>query len=211
MARKQSQMKKLMIFVTVAALLCHHLTISTSDDSWTLPENSPFTVALIFSGDTRNNITACPWIFDNNNSEKIIGSNQEFQKNFSQDLSNEISTYPQIVDFSIEYTYTWHYFNELGQYDPDHRWYPMKGKNVSKFDPYYGYLRFEFDSNKTWDSQLAGNIEIMLLNKWYVERVLLIPDARLSSPSLFGMEQLYLIILATLIIGALSRRKSQSS
>jgi hypothetical protein len=48
----------------------------------------------------------------------------------------------------------------------------------------------------------------MFLTQWYVDRVMIIPDARVTSPSLFGMEQWYLAIL--LILTLLVRRKKQS-
>ncbi len=209
MAQKQPLMKNLMILLTLIALLCSHPTMSVSSDSGTLPENTPFTVALLFSGNTRENITACPWIFETNTSEKIIGSNTQFMEYFSQDLSEEIAAYPQIVRVvDIKYTDTFNHFTNQSQYDPDHRWYPQDGKNVSKFDPYYCLLWFRFDSNQTWNNQLAVDIETMFLNKWYVERVMIIPDARVTSPSPFGSEQWYLAILLILTTITLSRRKS---
>ncbi|MFX1286742.1 MAG: hypothetical protein ACFFB5_24100 [Promethearchaeota archaeon] len=211
MVRKQLQMKKPMIFVMllIPTLLSSHLTISISDNSWTLPENTIFSVALLFSGDKSENITACPWIFETNTSEKIIGSNKEFREYFSQDLSKELAAYPQITGIHmIEYTSTFNYFTNLAQKDPDHRWYPEDGKNVSKFDPYYCHLRFRFDSNQTWDDQLAMGIETMFLNQWYVERVMIIPDARVTTPS-FGSAQFYLAILLILTMISLSRRKRQ--
>ena len=183
-------------------------TVPDDDNSWTLPENTPFTVALLFSGDTRENITACPWIFKTNTSEKIIGSNKEFMEYFSQDLSEEIAAYPQIVRIvDIKYTATYNWFTDESQRDPDHRWVIRDGKNVSTFDPYYCLLWFRFDSNQTWDNQLAVDIETMFLNKWYVEQVMIIPDVRVPSPSPFGMEQWYLAILLILTIITLSRRK----
>ena len=210
MARKQSQMKRLMILLTLIALLCSHHTMRVSSDSETLPENTPFTVALLFSGDTRENITACPWIFETNTSEKIIGPNKGFMVYFSQDLSEEITAYPQIVKIvDIIYTYTYNWFINERQDDPDHRWVIRDGKNVSTFDPYYCLLWFRFDSNQTWDNQLAVDIETMFLNKWYVEQVMIIPDARVTSPSPFGSEQWYLAILLILTIITLSRRKRQ--
>ncbi len=210
MAQKQQLMKNLMILLTLIALLSNYLTINASGDSRTLPENTPFTVALLFSGNTRENITACPWIFETNTSEKIIGPNKEFMDYFSQDLSEEIAGYPQIVRIvDIKYTYTFNHFTNLSQKDPDHRWVIRDGKNVSTFDPYYCLLWFRFDSNQTWDNQLAVDIETIFLNKWYVERVMIIPDARVTSPSPFGSEQWYLAILLILTIITVSRRKRQ--
>ena len=123
-------------------------TVPDDDNSWTLPENTPFTVALLFSGDTSENVTACPWIFETNTSDKIIGPNKEFMEYFSQDLSEEIAAYPQIVKIvDIKYTATYNWFTDESQRDPDHRWVIRDGKNVSTFDPYYCLLWFRFDSS----------------------------------------------------------------
>ena len=107
----------------------------------------------------------------------------------------------------IEYTYTWNCFTNRSQRDPDNRWTIRDGVNESFFDPYYCHLRLVFDLNQTWDNQLAMDIATMLLTQWYIHRVRIIPDARVTSPSPFGMEQWYFAIL--LILTLLVRRKRQ--
>jgi len=210
MVRKQSLMKNALILVaTVAAVLSGCLTVSASEETTTLPENTIFSVGLLFSGKTQENITACPWTLENNDSEKITGPNYGFRDYFSQNLSAELTAYPQITGIHmIEYTSTWNCFTHRSQRNPDNRWTIRDGENVSLFDPYYCHLRLAFDLNQTWDNQLAQDIATMLLTQWYIHRVRIIPDARVTSPSIFGMEQSYLAIL--LILTLLVRRKKQS-
>ena len=117
-------------------------------------------------------------------------ANYGFREYFSQNISGELTAFPQITGIHmIKYTSTWNYFTGRSQDDPDHRWVIRDGENVSIFDPYYCHLRLVFDLNSTWDSQLAQAIKAMFLTQWYVDRVMIIPDARVTSPSLFGMEQ----------------------
>ena len=207
MVRKQSQRKNVIVLVTIAAVLSGCLAVSASEESTTLPENTWFNIALLFSGQTWENITACPWRLENNN-EKIVGPNYGFRDYFSQNLTAELTLYPQITGIhKIEYNSTWNYFAGRSQDDPDHRWVIRDGKNVSIFDPYYCYLRPIFDVNQTWDDQLAKTIETMLLSQWYVKRVRTIPLILNTDP--FGMEQLYLTIVFTVILMIIVRRKRQ--
>jgi hypothetical protein len=210
MVRKLSLMKMLLVLITI--LIWSHFVFYTSGDAGILHDNTPFNIAFLFSGESMENLTACSWIFENITSEEVRGPNEAFREYFSDDLSNEIATYPQIDRVhQIKYTNTYNYFTGLAQYDPDHRWYPQEGVNVSKFDPYYCFVRLFFDLNKTWTVQLANNIEEMLLNKWYVEQVMIIPDVRVPQSTPFGSDHFYQTMILLLAGIALFRRKNKKS
>ncbi|MFX0087693.1 MAG: hypothetical protein ACFFAU_18730 [Candidatus Hodarchaeota archaeon] len=211
MARKLSLMKMLLVWILI--LIWSHSTCCTTGDTGIVPDNTPFNIAFLFSGEKTENLTACPWIFENITTEEIRGSNEAFRDYFSNDLSSELTAYPQIDSiYRIEYTDTYNYFTGLGQYDPDHRWYPQEGVNVSKFDPYYCLVKLYFDMNQTWDNQLAHDIELLLLNKWYVEQVMIIPDARVPRATPFGTEHFYgmMLLLLTGIAQYQRKRRKES-
>jgi hypothetical protein len=202
-------MRKLLIVAVIVTLLGGYLTTRGRGNSTIIPPNTIFSVGLLFSGDTQANITACPWLFETNDSENILGPNEAFRDYFSQDLSTELLVYPQIPGIHrIEYTDTYNFITDDEQNDPKHRWSLRDGVNVSIFDPYYAHLRLSFNFNTTWDDQLALNIEMMLLIQWYINQTVIVPEARVYPPSL-GQELVIVPILLVLTIGAIFRRKRQ--
>jgi hypothetical protein len=203
-------MRKLLIVAIVGAFLGGYFAVAGGDDSTTIPPNTIFSVGLLFSGDTQENITACPWLFETNDSEDILGPNKAFRDYFYQDLSTELVVYPQILGIHmIEYTTTFNFIAGQGQNDPEDRWEYIAGENVSAFDPYYAHLRLNFDYNTTWDDQLARNIETMLLIQWYINQTVIVPDARVPEVHIWGQELFFIPVLAILTLGAIFRRKRQ--
>ncbi|MFX0088136.1 MAG: hypothetical protein ACFFAU_20955 [Candidatus Hodarchaeota archaeon] len=202
--RKVSFLKMLLVLILI--LIWSHSTYCTTGDTGILPEHKPFAIAFLFSGDMVGNITACPWVFENETSEEIRGVNYGFRNYFSNNLSNEMAVYPQIKEvFMIEYTWTYNYFTYQYQNDPDNSW--SYSLNVSTFDPYYCLVRLSVYENVTWDNQLAQKIETMLLGKWYVNQIKIIPDARVPQATPFGTEHFYVPMLLVLITMTLFRRK----
>ena len=208
MVRKLSLMKMLLVLILI--LSWSHSTCCTTGDSSTLPEHKPFAIAFLFSGNTVGNITACPWVFENETSEEIRGVNYGFRNYFSLNLSNELAEYPQIKEIiMIEYTWTYNYFTYHRQDDSDNCW--SYSRNVSTFDPYYCLVRLSVYENVTWDNQLAQKIETMLLDKWYVNQIKIIPDVRVPSPTPFGSDQFYQTMFLILTGIALLRGKRQKN
>jgi hypothetical protein len=205
MARKLSLMKMLLVLILI--LIWSHSIFHTTGDAGILYDNKPFNLAFLFSGDIVGNLTACPWVFANKTSEEILGPNEAFRQNFSNDVSNEMTAYPPIDRYEMAYTWTYNYLSGWSQNDPDHRWYPSEGVNVSKFDPYYCFVRLYFDLNKTWTVQLAHDVEEMLLAKWYVNQIKISPDVRVPQATPFGTEHFYITILLILTLMTLFRRK----
>lgn len=202
--RKVSFLKMLLVLILI--LSWSYSSCCATGDSGTLPEHKPFSIAFLFSGDTLGNITACPWVFENKTSEEIRGVNYGFRDYFSQNLSQILGLYPQIDEIIlIEYENTYNYFTNQSQNDPDHPW--SGSLNVSVFDPYYCLTWISVHDNVTWDNQLGQKIEIMILSKWYIKQMMIIPDARVSSPTPFGSNHFYQIMILLLTMIVLLRRK----